>query len=160
MTTNQNYITPEGFKRLQDELNHLIRNERPELVKVISWAAGNGDRSENGDYIYGKKRLRQIDARIKYLLTTIEDANIIHPNDNLDKTKIFFGAHVKLCDEDTGKEFWVRIVGSDEISHEPGFISWNSPLARVLSGKSVDEVIQVEVPTGTKTYSILGIDYS
>lgn len=160
MTTNQNYITPEGFKRLQDELNHLIRKERPELVKVISWAAGNGDRSENGDYIYGKKRLRQIDARIKYLLTTIEDANIIHPNDNLDKTKIFFGAHVKLFDEDMGKELWVRIVGADEISHEPGFISWSSPLARVLSGKSVDEVIQVEVPTGTKTYSILGIDYS
>ena len=160
MTTNQNYITPEGFKRLQDELNHLIRNERPELVKVISWAAGNGDRSENGDYIYGKKRLRQIDARIKYLLTTIEDANIIHPNENLDKTKIFFGAHVKLFDEDIGIELLVRIVGADEISHEPGFISWNSPLARVLSGKSVDEVIQVEVPTGTKTYSILGIDYS
>jgi transcription elongation factor GreB len=160
MTTNQNYITPEGFKRLQDELNHLIRKERPEVVKVISWAAGNGDRSENGDYIYGKKRLRQIDSRIKYLLTTIEDANIIHSNENLDKTKIFFGANVKLFDEDTGKELLVRIVGSDEISHEPGFISWNSPLARVLSGKSVDEVIQVEVPTGTKTYSILGIDYS
>jgi transcription elongation factor GreB len=159
MTTNQNYITPEGFKRLQDELNHLIRKERPEVVKVISWAAGNGDRSENGDYIYGKKRLRQIDSLIKYLLTTIEDANIIHPNENLDKTKIFFGAYVKLFDEDIGKELLVRIVGADEISHEPGFISWNSPLARVLSGKSVDEVIQVEVPTGKKTYSILGINY-
>jgi transcription elongation factor GreB len=159
MTINQNYITPEGFKRLQDELNHLIRNERPELVKVISWAAGNGDRSENGDYIYGKKRLRQIDSRIKYLLTTIEDANIIHPNENLDKARIFFGAQVKLFDEDISKELTVRIVGADEIGHEPGFISWNSPLAKVLSGKSVDEVVQVVVPTGTKTYSILGIDY-
>jgi len=159
MTINQNYITPEGFKRLQDELNHLIRKERPELVKVISWAAGNGDRSENGDYIYGKKRLRQIDSRIKYLLTTIEDANIIHPNKNLDKTRIFFGAQVKLFDEDINKEFFIRIVGADEISHEPGFISWNSPLAKVLSGKSADEVVQVETPMGIKTYSILGIDY-
>ena len=104
MSINKNYITPEGFKLLQEELNNLIKQERPDLVKVISWAAGNGDRSENGDYIYGKKRLRQIDARIKFLLINIEDANIIHFDEKMDQSKIFFGAKVKLFDENEEKE--------------------------------------------------------
>jgi transcription elongation factor GreB len=97
MAIGNNYITSEGFKRLQEELSKLFKHDRPKTVEIVSWAAGNGDRSENGDYIYGKKKLRQIDSRIKFLTSIIEDANIIHPNDQINTDKIFFGAYVELC---------------------------------------------------------------
>jgi transcription elongation factor GreB len=159
MSINKNYITPEGFKLLQEELNNLIKQERPDLVKVISWAAGNGDRSENGDYIYGKKRLRQIDARIKFLLINIEDANIIHFDEKMDQSKIFFGAKVKLFDENEEKEINIRIVGAQEINHHPSYISWHSPLAHALIGKMIGDNVDVDTPNGTKLYSVLEICY-
>ena len=159
MSINKNYITPEGFKLLQEELNNLIKQERPDLVKVISWAAGNGDRSENGDYIYGKKRLRQIDARIKFLLINIEDANIIDFDEKMYQSKIFFGAKVKLFDENEEKEINIRIVGAQEINHHPSYISWHSPLARALIGKMIGDNVDVDTPNGTKLYSVLEICY-
>ena len=97
MAIGNNYITSEGFKRLQEELSSLFKNDRPKIVEIVSWAAGNGDRSENGDYIYGKKKLRQIDSRIKFLTFVIENADIIYSNDQINTDKIFFGAYVELC---------------------------------------------------------------
>lgn len=155
----KNYITAEGFKILQDELSILIKNDRPQLVKIISWAASNGDRSENGDYIYGKKKLRQIDARIKYLLINIEDSQIINLDKNLDKKKIYFGAYVTLLDESKGNELKVRIVGKAEIDHKPNYISWISPLAKALIGKSVKDLVEIQTENGEQIYSILKISY-
>lgn len=159
MSINKNYITPEGFKLLQRELNHLIKHERPEVVKVVSWAASNGDRSENGDYIYGKKRLRQIDARIKYLLINIEDANIVNFDQNRDRSKIFFGAKVIIFDVVENKKISIRIVGAQEINHSSDYISWHSPLARALMGKKEGDEVAVEIPSGLRTYSILRVSY-
>ncbi|MBT5505831.1 MAG: transcription elongation factor GreB [Flammeovirgaceae bacterium] len=155
----KNYITPEGFKALQTELNSLIKSERPEIVKVISWAAGNGDRSENGDYIYGKKKLRQIDSRIKFLLMAIEDADIIHPSSALDKKRVYFGAMVKLLDDQTKSSLDIRIVGAHEINHKDGNISWLSPLAKSLIGRSSKDIIEVQAPDSIKVYIILEVNY-
>ena len=155
----KNYITAEGFRILQDELSYIIKNERPALVKTISWAAGNGDRSENGDYIYGKKKLRQIDARIKFLLTNIEDSNIVHLDNKLDKNKVFFAAYVSLFDEIKQSKLRIRIVGKVEINHKPDYISWISPLAKALIGKSVDDIVEIKTQDGERIYSILDIKY-
>ena len=144
---------------MQRELNSLIKLDRPEIVKVISWAAGNGDRSENGDYIYGKKKLRQIDARIKFLLTNIEDSSIVHLDNQIDKNKIFFGAYVSLFDEIKQSKLKIRIVGKVEINHQTDYISWISPLAKALIGKSVDDTIEIETQDGERIYSILDIKY-
>ena len=159
MVNEKNYITLEGFKILQDELSHIIKKERPELVKVISWAASNGDRSENGDYIYGKKKLRQIDSRIKFLLTNIEDSNIVHRGNRLVENKIFFGAYVTLFDETKKVNLTIRIVGKVEINHKAGYISRISPLAKILLGKSVDDVVEIKTEDGERIYSILEIKY-
>jgi transcription elongation factor GreB len=137
----------------------LIKVERPEIVKVVSWAAGNGDRSENGDYIYGKKKLRQIDSRIRYLIINIEDAEIVHRDSNASENKIFFGAFVRVNDTIKTKLFLIRIVGVQEINHAPGNISWISPLAKSLMGKSAGDVANVETANGVNNYSILEIYY-
>lgn len=116
MTKSNNYITSEGYKKLQTELLELIKHDRPKIVEIVSWAAGNGDRSENGDYIYGKKKLRQIDGRIRFLTKIIEASNIIHPSEKIDKTKIFFGALIELFQEESNKTLKLRIVGQYETS--------------------------------------------
>ena len=144
---------------MQRELNSLIKLDRPEIVKVISWAAGNGDRSENGDYIYGKKKLRQIDSRIKFLLTAIEDADIVHPSTSIDKQKVYFGANVKLLDEQSKSNIDIRIVGAHEINHNIGNISWLSPLAKALIGRTSSDLIEVQTPMNIKTYIILKVNY-
>jgi len=137
----------------------LIRVERPEVVKVISWAAGNGDRSENGDYIYGKRKLRQIDSRIRYLIINIEDAQIVRRDKVNLENKIFFGAFVRVKDTIKAKLLIIRIVGAQEINHTPGNISWVSPLAKSLMGKSVGDIVNVETANGEKSYSVLEVYY-
>ncbi len=159
MSDTKNYITPEGFQRLQDELNQLIKIERPETVKIVSWAAGNGDRSENGDYIYGKKKLRQIDARIKYLVINIEDAEIVRRDPTTSEDRIFFSAFVEIKDDDQNKIFTIRIVGVQEINHASGNISWVSPLAKSIIGKVAGDIVNVETLHGSHAYEILKVSY-
>ena len=144
---------------MQRELSSLIKLDRPEIVKVISWAAGNGDRCDNGDYILGKKKLRQIDSMINFLLTAIEDADIVHPSTSIDKKKVYFGANVKLLDEQSKSTLDIRIVGAHEINHNIGNISWLSPLAKALIGRTSSDLIEVQTPMNIKTYIILKVDY-
>ncbi len=141
-----NYITPEGFKRLQEEFSALFYEERPKLVETVAWAAGNGDRSENGDYIYGKKRLREIDKRLKFLRDRIESAKVVDPK-AIESEKIVFGATVTILDED-GLERTFQIVGEDEIDPALNRISWKSPMAKALLGKKAGDEIEVSRPAG------------
>jgi len=157
-TKRPNYITPEGFEKIRNEYHELLNVERPELVKVIEWAAGNGDRSENADYIYGKRRLREIDKRLYFLQKRIESAEVIDGSEQTNREKIFFGARVTLEDE-KGTEFKYQIVGEDEIDTSSGKISWVSPLGKALLGKSLDNEITVKRPAGLKAFTILDIQY-
>src|SRR3954471_19953216 len=127
----KNYMTPAGFARMREELDGLMRKERPEVVKVVTWAAGNGDRSENGDYIYGKKRLREIDGRASYLKKRIESAEVVDPNSQKNREQVFFGATVEYARDDETKQK-LTIVGVDEADITKGKISWLSPVARAL----------------------------
>jgi transcription elongation factor GreB len=154
----KNYITPEGFARLQGELRDLLSVERPKVVEVVSWAAGNGDRSENGDYIYGKKRLREIDRRIRFLQKRMEIAEVVDPALQRNRDQIFFGATVTYCDEED-RERTVRIVGIDEARLELGEISWVSPVARALLRSREGEVARVQTPTGEMEIEVLEISY-
>jgi transcription elongation factor GreB len=152
-----NYITPAGFQRLRDEYHQLLNDERPKLCKVIEWAAGNGDRSENADYIYGKKRLREIDRRLRFLGKRIEHAQVVDVK-NQKKDRIYFGATVTLSDED-GNEATYQIVGEDETDAKSGKISWLSPLGKAILGKKLDDEVVVKRPSGEKTFAILAFDY-
>lgn len=158
MNKEKNYITPRGFKRLQDELHQLARIERPEVTKTVAWAASNGDRSENADYIYGKKRLREIDKRVRFLSSRIDIAVVVDPT-SVKSEKVQFGATVSISDEDDGVERVVSIVGVDEINTEKNQISWRSPLGSSLIGKVVGDTISVRIPIGTKSYEIINIEY-
>jgi transcription elongation factor GreB len=154
----KNYITPAGFKRLKDEALHLLDKERPELVKVIHWAASNGDRSENADYIYGKRRLREIDRRIRFLTRRLDTAVVIDPASREDTDQVFFGATVIVMDRD-GAEKTYSIVGIDETDLSRGRISWISPLATALiKGREGDTVI-VKTPGGDEMLEVVGIEY-
>src|SRR5688572_29734074 len=127
----KNYMTPEGHRRMQEELRRLVRDERPKVVEVVAWAAGNGDRSENGDYLYGKKRLREIDRRIRFLTKRLESAEVVDPARQTRHDQVFFGATVTYADR-RGTERTVRIVGIDEADLDRGRVSWISPIARAL----------------------------
>lgn len=153
----KNYITPKGLLKLQEELHLLARVERPEVTKTVAWAAGNGDRSENADYIYGKKRLREIDRRVRFLTHRIDLAVIVDPASIISK-KVQFGARVRI-DDDEGNSKWVSIVGVDEINTALGFISWRSPIGSSLIGKEVGDTIEVRTPKGVITFEILDIIY-
>lgn len=150
-------ITKQGFEKLKAELDHLWRKERPEVTKIVSWAASLGDRSENADYQYNKKRLREIDRRVRFLRKTIDDIKIIE-YDPQQEGKIFFGARVELEDED-GNTLSFRIVGPEEIYGEKDYISIDSPMARACLGKQVDDEIVVQIPSGKKEWYVIGIDY-
>jgi transcription elongation factor GreB len=126
----KNYMTPAGHRRMQDELRHLTRDERPKTVEIVAWAAGNGDRSENGDYIYGKKRLREIDRRIRFLTKRLESAEVVDPSRQTRRDQVFFGATVTYADRHGG-ERTVTIVGIDEADLDRGQVSWVSPIAKV-----------------------------
>jgi len=157
----KNYITPGGSARLKAELAHLVEKERPEVVSIVSWAAGNGDRSENGDYIYGKKRLREIDRRIRYLVKRLDIAEVVDPEaraqaENADQ--IFFGATVTIADG-AGKERTLAIVGVDEIDATKGYISWVSPMARALLKAREGDIISLRTPGGIEELEILEVKY-
>ena len=154
----KNYITPAGFKRLKDEALHLLDKERPELVKVIHWAASNGDRSENADYIYGKRRLREIDRRIRFLTKRLDAAVVVDPAAREDTDQVFFGATVTLMQED-GAEKIYSIVGIDEADVSRGRISWISPLAKALIKSREGDTATVRTPGGDESLEIVRIEY-
>lgn len=154
----KNYITPEGLERMRAELKQLRSVERPKVVEVVSWAAGNGDRSENGDYIYGKRRLREIDRRIRFLLKRLEIAEPVDPALQKNRDQVFFGATVTYVDEQD-VERTVRIVGVDEARIEQGEISWVSPVARALLKARVGDTVEMRTPTGRESLEVLAIRY-
>jgi transcription elongation factor GreB len=155
----KNYITPEGFATLQAEFHQLYKIERPEVVRTVSWAAGNGDRSENGDYIYGKRRLRQIDSRCRHLMRRMDLAEIVDSSQQQHLKKVFFGAWVTIFNLDDDSEHTYRVVGKDEIEPTKGHISWISPLAKAMLGKAVGDVIRVTTPKGEEQFEIVEITY-
>jgi len=155
----KNYMTPQGFQRLRDELQNLIRVERPKVVEVVSWAAGNGDRSENGDYIYGKKRLREIDRRIRFLTKRLEIAEVVDPARQKNRDQVFFGATVTYAHAD-GTEKTVTIVGVDEADLDRGQVSWISPIARALLKAREGDTVQLRTPSGTETIEVVEIRYA
>lgn len=152
-----NYITPHGATRLKEELHRLLHVDRPEVVRTVSWAASNGDRSENGDYIYGKRRLREIDRRIRFLTQRLEKAEIVDPSRQA-RDRVLFGAFVSVSDED-GKERRYQIVGEDEIDPSRGAISWKSPVGRALLNARVGAVVTIRVPQGEQEWEVLAIHY-
>ena len=154
----KNYITRAGFEALQSELRHLMRVERPKVVEVVSWAAGNGDRSENGDYLYGKKRLREIDRRIRFLTKRIEIAEIVDPALQTRRDQVFFGATVTYETED-GAQKTVTIVGQDEQDSDNGKISWISPIALALLKAYEGDEVSIRTPAGRSVLTVVAIDY-
>jgi transcription elongation factor GreB len=158
MVEKTNHITPAGYRRLREEYESLFAFERPKLVETISWAAGNGDRSENGDYIYGRKRLREIDRRLGWLSKRMAAANVLDPARQPDKSRVYFGATVTLADEDDHQRV-VTLVGEDEAEAGDGFISWKSPLARAVRGATVGDLRRVTLPSGEKELEVVAISY-
>jgi transcription elongation factor GreB len=154
----KNYLTPNGQAALQREYAELFYKERPKIVEIVSWAAGNGDRSENGDYIYGKKRLREIDKRVRYLSKQLERAVIVDPKDQQQLKQVFFGARVTYAREDDS-EHVVQLVGVDEVDIEKGKISWLSPVAKALLKAKIGDNVRAQMPGGTETFEILAIHY-
>jgi len=154
----KNYITPAGHARMKAELDHLLRVERPHVVEVVAWAASNGDRSENGDYIYGKRRLREIDRRIRFLTKRLDIAEVVDPLGQPNRDQVFFGATVTICDLD-GAENTYTIVGVDETDLGRGHISWVSPLARALIKAKEGDTIRFQSPAGIREIDIVAVEY-
>ena len=153
-----NYITPAGYAALRAEYEQLFATERPALVETIAWAAGNGDRSENGDYIYGRKRLREIDRRLGFLSRRMKAAKVVDPAKAPDRARVYFGATVTIADEDDTHRT-LTIVGDDEADAGAGLIGWNAPLARALRGAAVGDLRRVMLPAGEKEYEVIAITY-
>ena len=153
-----NIISPAGFAALRAEYDLLFGVERPKLVEVISWAAGNGDRSENGDYIYGRKRLREIDRRLTFLARRMKAARVVDPAEQPDKDRIWFGATIELADDDDARRT-VTLVGDDEADAGAGRIGWNSPLARSLRGAAIGDLRTVLLPAGPKEWEVIAVTY-
>ena len=153
-----NPITPAGFAALRAEYDQLFGTERPKLVDTIAWAAGNGDRSENGDYIYGRKRLREIDRRIGWLAKRMKAAKVIDPAAAPDRAKVFFGAAVEIADDDDARRT-LTLVGDDEADAGKGLVGWNAPLARALRGAAIGDVRRVDLPGGEREYEVMAISY-
>jgi transcription elongation factor GreB len=154
----RNYMTPAGYRRMREELHQLLDVERPELVKTIHWAASNGDRSENGDYIYGKKRLREIDRRIRFLNKRLDIAEVVDPAARESTDQIFFGATVTYVDAQ-GEEKTICIVGMDEVDPRRNHVSWVSPIARALIKAREGEAVHFESPRGLEELEILSVKY-
>ena len=152
------FITPQGFARLRAEYDQLFAVDRPALVETISWAAANGDRSENGDYIYGRKRLRDIDRRLGYLAKAMKQAKVVEPAGQQALDQVRFGATVELADDDDNRHT-LTIVGDDEADAAAGSIGWSAPLARALIGAKVGEERTVRLPSGEKSYEVITIRY-
>ena len=154
----KNYITPAGYARLRAEFDELFRKERPKLVETITWAASNGDRSENGDYIYGKKRLRQIDSRIRFLSKRLEAAEVVDPARQENTGQIFFGATVSYTSA-SGRDMTIQIVGVDEADPSGGKISWISPVARALLKAREGDLVTLNTPAGRDELEIFAVRY-
>lgn len=154
----KNYITPAGHKRLRDELLHLIDEERPEVVRLVSWAASNGDRSENGDYIYGKRRLREIDRRIRFLTKRLDLAEVVDASKQESVDQVFFGATVDYAGED-GEIHTITIVGVDEVDLDRGHVSWISPVARALLKARIGDAVTLHTPAGPEQIDVLDVRY-
>ena len=152
------FITPEGYARILAEYDELFGYERPKLVETIDWAAANGDRSENGDYIYGRKRLRELDRRLSYLSRIMKAAKVVDPAAQSVRDQVRFGATVELADEEDNRRF-LTIVGDDEADAAVGRIGWSAPLARALIGARVGDERIVRLPSGEKTYQVMEIRY-
>ncbi len=155
---SKNYMTPQGYARLRAEFTELMEVERPKIVDVIYWAASNGDRSENGDYIYGKKRLREIDRRIRFLTKRLEIAEVVDPSVHCGKDQVFFGATVIYADA-AGQERTVTIYGIDEADTAQAQVSWVSPVARALLKARVGDVVRMQSPVGVQEIEVLQVDY-
>lgn len=158
MQDRTNYITPQGFAALRAEYDQLLSVERPKIVEIVSWAAGNGDRSENGDYLYGRKRMREIDGQLRRLSTKMKHARVINPSQQPDKSRIYFGATVTIADEDDNMRT-ITIVGNDEADASTGKIGWDAPLSRALRGAMIGDLRRVTLPGGEKEYEIIEIGY-
>lgn len=158
MSDRPNYITPAGFRRLREEYEALFAGERPKLLETIAWAAANGDRSENADYQYGRRRLREVDRRINFLSKRMKEAKVTDPAAQPDKSRVWFGAIVRLVDEDE-IERTVTLVGEDEAEAAEGRISWYSPLARAIRGAAVGDLRRVALPSGERGLEIIEISY-
>ena len=159
MSTTPNYLTPQGYAALTNERNQLLKVERPKTVEIVSWAASNGDRSENGDYIYGKRRLREIDRRLRFLSKRLELAKIVDSSAQMTQDQVFFGATVTLVDQE-GHEQTLRIVGFDETHLGPNYISWVSPIARALIKSREGDSVTFESPSGIRTVEIIRVTYA
>ncbi len=153
-----NYITPAGYAALRVEYEQLFATERPALVETISWAAGNGDRSENGDYIYGRKRLREIDRRLGWLAKRMKAAKVVDPARQEDRSRAWFGATITIADEDDIERV-LTLVGDDETDAGAGRIGWNAPLSRALRGAAVGDLRRVELPAGVREYEVIALSY-
>ena len=153
-----NYITPAGYAALRREYEQLFGTERPALVETIAWAAGNGDRSENGDYIYGRKRLREIDRRLGWLAKRMKAAKVVDPAAAPDRDRVYFGATVTIAGEDDAERV-LTLVGDDEADAGRGLVGWNAPIARALRGATLGDVRRVTLPAGEKDYEIVAIAY-
>jgi transcription elongation factor GreB len=154
----KNYMTPHGHRQMQDELRQLLRVERPKVVETVAWAAGNGDRSENGDYIYGKRRLREIDRRIRFLSKRLESAEVVDPKQQRNLDQVFFGATVTYADG-RGTEKTITIVGIDEADFARGQVSWISPIARALMKAQEGDTVELRAPAGVEQIEVLEIRY-
>ena len=155
---SKNYMTPQGYQMLKSELLELIDNERPKIVEVVHWAASNGDRSENGDYLYGKKRLREIDRRIRFLTKRLEIAEVVNPSVHHGSDQVFFGATVTYAD-DEGIERTITIRGIDEADSTKGQVSWIAPVARALLKSKVGDEVPLPTPAGVRMLEVLDVEY-
>ncbi|MBN9506167.1 MAG: transcription elongation factor GreB [Altererythrobacter sp.] len=158
MKPPENLITPAGLTALKARYDHLLGTERPEIVAIVSWAAGNGDRSENGDYLYGRKRMREIDRELAHLARRMKAARVVDPAQAPDRTRAWFGATVTIADEDDSQRT-VTLVGDDEQDPSAGRIGWSAPVARALRGAAVGDLRTVRLPGGEKEWEVLAIEY-
>ncbi|MFL0671826.1 MAG: GreA/GreB family elongation factor [Erythrobacter sp.] len=151
-------ITPQGMAALKARYDHLLGTQRPAIVEIVSWAAGNGDRSENGDYLYGRKKMREIDRELAHLARRMKVLRVIDPAAQMDRARVFFGARVEIADEDDARQT-VQLVGDDEADAGAGRIGWNSPLAKALRGAAPGDLRVVRLPAGTREWEVLSITY-
>ena len=158
MTERTNPIAPAGLAAVKARYDHLLGTERPEIVEIVSWAAGNGDRSENGDYIYGRKRMREIDRELAYLARVMKFAQVVDPRQQPDKSRVFFGATVTIADEDD-HERTLTIVGDKEQDAGAGRVGWSSPIAKALRGAEVGDLRKVRLPGGEKEWEVIAVSY-
>jgi transcription elongation factor GreB len=158
MEPRPNYITPAGLAALKARYDHLLETERPEIVAIVSWAAGNGDRSENGDYLYGRKRMREIDRELAHLARRMKAARVIDPGQQPDRARVWFGATVEIADEDDNRRT-ITLVGNDEQDASTSLIGWGAPIARALRGAAIGDLRTVRLPAGEKEWEVLAISY-